>query len=42
MRVSPVLDGLRTYPFVRLADARRDLAARGVPVIDFGFGEPRE
>ena len=42
MRVSPVLEGLRTYPFVRLTDARRELAARGVPVVDFGVGEPRE
>ena len=42
MRVSPVLDGLRTYPFVRLTDAKRELAARGVDVIDFGVGEPRE
>jgi acetylornithine aminotransferase len=42
VRVSPVLDGLRTYPFVRLTDAKRELTARGVPVIDFGIGEPRE
>lgn len=42
MRVSPVLAGLRSYPFVRLADARRRLEAAGVPVIDFGMGEPRE
>ena len=42
MRLSPVLTGLRTYPFVRLTDARQRLAAAGVPVIDFGIGEPRE
>ena len=42
MRLSPVLTGLRTYPFVRLTDARERLAAAGVPVIDFGIGEPRE
>ena len=42
MKPSPVLTGLRTYPFVRLTDAKRDLLARGVPVIDFGVGEPRE
>jgi succinyldiaminopimelate transaminase len=42
MRLSPVLAGMRTYPFVRLAEARRRLAAAGVPVIDFGVGEPRE
>jgi succinyldiaminopimelate transaminase len=42
LKPSPVLEGLRTYPFVRLTEAKRDLAARGVPVIDFGVGEPRE
>ncbi len=42
MRLSPVLAGLKTYPFVRLAEARERLAAAGVPVIDFGMGEPRE
>jgi acetylornithine aminotransferase len=42
MRVSPVLAGLRTYPFVRLTEAKRRLAATGVDVIDFGVGEPRE
>ena len=42
MRFSPVLTGLRTYPFVRLTEARQRLTAAGVPVIDFGIGEPRE
>jgi succinyldiaminopimelate transaminase len=42
MRLSPVLAGLRTYPFVRLAEARRRLLAAGIDVIDFGPGEPRE
>src|SRR3954452_3354182 len=42
MKPSPVLTGMRTYPFVRLTDAKRELVARGVPVIDFGVGEPRE
>jgi succinyldiaminopimelate transaminase len=42
VRLSPVLTGLRTYPFVRLTDARARLAEAGVPVIDFGIGEPRE
>jgi acetylornithine aminotransferase len=42
MRLSPVLAGLRPYPFVRLNEARARLAAAGVPVIDFGIGEPRE
>ena len=42
MRVSPVLAGLRTYPFVKLTQAARELAASGVDVINFGIGEPRE
>jgi succinyldiaminopimelate transaminase len=42
MRLSPVLAGLRTYPFVRLTEAKLRLAREGVDVIDFGIGEPRE
>jgi len=42
IRLSPVLAGLETYPFVRLTEAKRALAARGADVIDFGIGEPRE
>jgi succinyldiaminopimelate transaminase len=42
MRVNPVLAGLQSYPFVRLAEAKRAAVARGVDVIDFGPGEPRE
>jgi succinyldiaminopimelate transaminase len=42
LKLSPVLTGLKTYPFVRLTEARRRLAEAGVPVIDFGVGEPRE
>jgi succinyldiaminopimelate transaminase len=42
VRLSPVLTGMRTYPFVRLTEARQRLAEAGVPVIDFGIGEPRE
>jgi aspartate/methionine/tyrosine aminotransferase len=42
VRLSPTLAGMATYPFVRLTEARRRLAARGVEVIDFGVGEPRE
>ena len=42
MKVSPVLEGLRVYPFVRLTEAKRRLLADGVDVIDFGIGEPRE
>ena len=42
MRLSPVLTGLQTYPFVRLTEAKRRLVAEGRSVIDFGIGEPRE
>ena len=42
VRLSPVLDGLATYPFVRLEQARARLRAAGVEIIDFGMGEPRE
>lgn len=42
MRLNPVLDELGTYPFVRLDQAKRAAAARGVELIDFGLGEPRE
>jgi acetylornithine aminotransferase len=37
-----VLTGLREYPFVRLSEAAAALAARGVEVVNFGIGEPRE
>ncbi len=40
--ISPTLSGLRTYPFVRLTEAKRRLQAEGVEVLDFGIGEPRE
>ena len=42
LRLSPVLTGLRPYPFVRLIEARARLVAAGVDVIDLGMGEPRE
>jgi succinyldiaminopimelate transaminase len=42
VKLSPILTGLKTYPFVRLTDAKRELLARGVEVVDFGIGEPRE
>lgn len=40
--LNPVLEGLQTYPFVRLTQAARALREQGVDVIDFGIGEPRE
>ena len=42
MPISPVLEGQATYPFVRLNEAARRAEARGVEVIDFGTGDPRE
>lgn len=42
MRLSPVLSEMRSYPFLRLSEAKRRLAAAGVPIVDFGIGEPRE
>ena len=42
VRVSPVLAGMGTYPFARLAESRARLRAAGVELIDFGTGEPRE
>jgi acetylornithine aminotransferase len=40
--VSPILERQTTYPFVRLNEAAHRVAARGVRVIDFGTGDPRE
>jgi len=40
--ISPVLERQTTYPFVRLNEAARRVEARGVEVIDFGMGDPRE
>ena len=41
-RLSPILTSVGTYPFVRLQEAKRDAIARGVELIDFGVGDPRE
>jgi succinyldiaminopimelate transaminase len=40
--INPTLAEMATYPFVQLEEARRDLLARGVEVIDFGKGDPNE
>jgi succinyldiaminopimelate transaminase len=40
--VSPILERQTTYPFVRLNEAARRVEKRGVTVIDFGMGDPRE
>ena len=41
-RLSPVLSAVGTYPFVHLDEARRRVEAKGVELIDFGVGDPRE
>ncbi len=42
MPISPVLERQATYPFVRLNEAARERLERGLEVIDFGTGDPRE
>ena len=42
MELSPILAGLEQYPFARLDDWRADARRRGIDVIDFGVGDPRE
>jgi acetylornithine aminotransferase len=42
VHVSPVLTAQATYPFVRIEQAKREAAAAGVEIFDFGQGDPRE
>jgi len=42
VQLSPALAATGTYPFVKLEEAKRRLAAAGVDLIDFGKGDPRE
>ncbi len=42
MPVSPVLAAQGTYPFVRIERAKREAAAAGIEILDFGQGDPRE
>ena len=42
MQLSPVLAELAQYPFAQLDDWKADAHARGIEVIDFGQGDPRE
>jgi len=39
--IHPLLRSTEEYPFVRLAKRRAALAPAGLPVIDFGMGDPR-
>jgi succinyldiaminopimelate transaminase len=40
--VSPILERQTTYPFVRLNEAAQRVRERGIEVLDFGMGDPRE
>ena len=40
MTLSPLLEALRTYPFVRLDQAKAAARERGIEVLDFGMGDP--
>jgi acetylornithine aminotransferase len=42
VQLSPVLADLAQYPFTRLDDWRAEARARGIELIDFGMGDPRE
>ena len=42
MQLSPVLTDLAQYPFARLDDWKADARSRGIDLIDFGMGDPRE
>src|SRR5207248_9882324 len=42
VELSPALAATGTYPFVKLEQAKRRLAAAGVELIDFGKGDLRE
>jgi acetylornithine aminotransferase len=42
VQLSPVLADLAQYPFARLDDWKADAAARGIELVDFGMGDPRE
>ena len=42
MQLSPVLTDLAQYPFARLDDWKAEASARGIQLIDFGMGDPRE
>jgi acetylornithine aminotransferase len=42
MQLSPLVAELGQYPFARLDGWRADARGRGIDVIDFGVGDPRE
>jgi len=40
--ISPVVREVGAYPFARLDELKRIAVANGIPLIDFGVGDPRE
>jgi succinyldiaminopimelate transaminase len=42
VQLSPVLADLAQYPFARLDDWKAEASSRGIDLIDFGMGDPRE
>ena len=42
MEINPLVEALGEYPYNELADARRAREAKGLEVIDFGIGVPRD
>jgi len=42
VQLSPVLADLAQYPFAQLDDWKAEASARGIQLIDFGMGDPRE
>jgi acetylornithine aminotransferase len=42
IELSPVLAELAQYPFARLDDWKAEARGRGIELIDFGMGDPRE
>jgi len=42
MQLNPVLSAMRTYPFLKIEEGKAQAKARGLEIIDFGVGDPRE
>jgi acetylornithine aminotransferase len=42
MKLSKTLLSLKSYPFVKLNEAKQRLKEEGIPLLDFGVGEPQE
>jgi succinyldiaminopimelate transaminase len=42
MQLNPVLEAMRVYPFLKVEEGKAQAKARGLEIIDFGVGDPRE